>query len=104
MKEALQTLKNQGIQISEEELGVTLAILLHDIGHGPFSHALENSFVKDINHESISELFMHQLNDEFNGQLEVALSIFKDQYPKKFLHRLVSSQLDMDRLDYLKRR
>ena len=104
MKEALQTLKNQGIKISEEEeLGVTLAILLHDIGHGPFSHALENSFVKDVNHEGISELFMQQLNNEFNGELEVALSIFKDQYPKKFLHRLVSSQLDMDRLDYLKR-
>ena len=104
MKEALQTLKNQGIKISEEEeLGVTLAILLHDIGHGPFSHALENSFVKDVNHEGISELFMQQLNNEFHGELEVALSIFKDQYPKKFLHRLVSSQLDMDRLDYLKR-
>ena len=85
MKEALQTLKNQGIQISEEEeLGVTLAILLHDIGHGPFSHALENSFVKDINHESISELFMHQLNDEFNGQLEVALSILRTNIQRNF--------------------
>ena len=104
MKQAIQTLKEQGKEISsEEELGATLAILLHDIGHGPFSHALENSFVKGISHEEISLLFMNQLNKEFDGALDTAIAIFRDRYPKKFLHRLVSSQLDMDRLDYLKR-
>ena len=104
MKQALHTLKDQGKDISpEEETGVLLAILLHDIGHGPFSHALENSFVKNINHERVSQLFFNELNDVFGGALDNAIAIFNDNHPKKFLHRLVSSQLDMDRLDYLKR-
>ena len=104
MKQALQTLKDQGKKISnDEELGVTLAILLHDIGHGPFSHALEKSFLHNIDHEAVSLLFMENLNQSFNGSLSTAIEIFKDDYPKKYLHKLVSSQLDMDRLDYLKR-
>ena len=78
------------------------AILLHDIGHGPFSHALENSIVQDIHHE-ISELIMERLNDEFGRLLDLAIQIFQNKYHKKFLHQLVSSQLDMDRLDYLAR-
>tara|TARA_B100001287_G_scaffold42180_1_gene31315 strand:- start:82620 stop:83843 length:1224 start_codon:yes stop_codon:yes gene_type:complete len=104
MKQALQTLKEQGKEISnDEELGVTLAILLHDIGHGPFSHALEKSFLNNLDHEAVSLLFMEDLNKFFSGTLSTAIAIFKDEYPKKFLHKLVSSQLDMDRLDYLKR-
>ncbi len=104
MHEALTTLKQKGIEISPEEEQASLAaILLHDIGHGPFSHALEHSIVKGINHEAISGLIMERLNKEFKGKLSLAIKIFNDQYPKKFLHQLVSSQLDMDRLDYLKR-
>ena len=104
MTQAIQTLKKNGVLINkEEEEAVILAILLHDIGHGPFSHALENSFVKGISHEDISVNFMNSLNQEFDGALELALQIFQDKYPKRFLHDLVSSQLDMDRLDYLKR-
>ena len=104
MTQAIQTLKQNGIVISkEEEEAAILAILLHDIGHGPFSHALENSFVKGISHEEVSAKFMNFLNQEFEGDLELALQIFQDKYPKRFLHDLVSSQLDMDRLDYLKR-
>ena len=104
MTQAIQTLKKNGILINkEEEVAVILAILLHDIGHGPFSHALENSFVKGISHEDISVKFMNFLNQEFDGALDLALQIFQDKYPKRFLHDLVSSQLDMDRLDYLKR-
>jgi len=104
MKQALQTLKSQGRDISkEEEIGVILAILLHDIGHGPFSHALENSFIKNINHEEVSLIFMKHLNNYFKGSLEIAIEIFTNKYPKGYLHKLVSSQLDMDRLDYLKR-
>ena len=104
MTQAIQTLKKNGVLINkEEEEAVILAILLHDIGHGPFSHALENSFVKGISHEDISVKFMNSLNQEFYGALDLALQIFQDKYPKKFLHDLVSSQLDMDRLDYLKR-
>jgi hypothetical protein len=104
MHEAVQTLKLKGITITEEEEQATLiAILLHDIGHGPFSHALEHSLVKGINHETISSLFMSALNTEFKGKLSLAIKIFNDGYKKKFLHQLVSSQLDMDRLDYLKR-
>ena len=104
MTQAIQTLKKNGVLINkEEEEAVILAILLHDIGHGPFSHALENSFVKGISHEDISVKFMIFLNQEFDGALDLALQIFQDKYPKRFLHDLVSSQLDMDRLDYLKR-
>ena len=104
MEQAVQTLKENGINISnDEKMAVILAILLHDIGHGPFSHALENSFVRGINHEEISKFFMHSLNHNFGGDLTLAIEIFNDQYPKRFLHDLVSSQLDMDRLDYLKR-
>jgi HD superfamily phosphohydrolase len=104
MGQALQTFKENGVLITEdEETAVSLAILLHDIGHGPFSHALENSFVEGISHEEISKLFMTSLNLEFKGALDMAIQIFEDKYPKRFLHHLVSSQLDMDRLDYLKR-
>ena len=104
MQEAILTLRQKGTEITpEEEQAVLVAILLHDIGHGPFSHALEHSIVKGIPHEVISSLLMQQLNKEFNGQLNLAIKIFNDQHRKKFLHQLVSSQLDMDRLDYLKR-
>ncbi len=101
---AIQELRTKGVGISEAEAqGVTLAILLHDIGHGPFSHTLEKSFVKSISHEEISLLYMKKLNKIFEGQLDLCIEIFTDRYPKKFLHQLVSSQLDMDRLDYLRR-
>ena len=80
-----------------------IAILLHDIGHGPFSHALENSIVNNIPHEKISYLFMEKLNKDYKGDLTLAIKIFKNKYKKKFLHQLVTSQLDIDRLDYLKR-
>ena len=104
MGQVIETLRTNGNEITEEEaIGVTLAILLHDIGHGPFSHALEHSIVQGLTHEDISVLFMTELNKQFNGKLDVAIQIFKNKYPKKFLHQLVSSQLDMDRLDYLKR-
>ena len=104
MEQAVQTLKDNGILISnDEKTAVILAILLHDIGHGPFSHALENSFVTGISHEEISKFFMNSLNHAFGGDLALAIEIFEDKYPKRFLHDLVSSQLDMDRLDYLKR-
>ena len=103
MQQAIETLRSKEVEISEEEAtAVYIAILLHDIGHGPFSHTLENSLIR-VSHERISELFMEYLNDEFDGQLTMAIQIFKDQYPKHFLHQLVSSQLDMDRLDYLNR-
>jgi HD superfamily phosphohydrolase len=101
MTEAVQTLREKGIDISEEEYeAVCIAILLHDIGHGPYSHALELSFI-DIHHEELSTLFMQKLNEEFDGKLSLAMSIFLGDYSKGFLHELVSSQLDMDRLDYL---
>tara|TARA_B100001778_G_scaffold49761_1_gene36970 strand:+ start:514 stop:1740 length:1227 start_codon:yes stop_codon:yes gene_type:complete len=104
MNQAISTLTEMGYSINEQEQeGVKLAILLHDIGHGPFSHALEHSIVSEIQHEELSHIFMQQLNIEFGGKLETAIAIFKDEYPKRFLHQLVSSQLDMDRLDYLKR-
>ena len=104
MTQAINTLQFLGHQITTEEAkGVTLAILLHDIGHGPFSHTLEHSIVSGIKHEEVSLLFMKELNKEFNGELDLAIAIFSDKYHKKFLHQLVSSQLDMDRLDYLKR-
>ena len=104
MGQAIDVIRSKGHDISEEEAqGVTIAILLHDIGHGPFSHALEHSIVNNITHEDISELFMSRLNEEFKGKLTLAISIFQNKYKKKFLHQLVSSQLDMDRLDYLNR-
>ncbi len=104
MTEALQILKSKGVKINDEECKATvIAILLHDIGHGPFSHALEHSIVKGVHHEDISTMLMDELNKAFNGNLSLAIKIFEDKYPKKFLHQLVSSQLDMDRLDYLNR-
>jgi len=104
MRLAIGVLRSKEIEISDEEAeGVTLAILLHDIGHGPFSHTLEQSIVTDLTHEDLSDLFIAALNQHFNHQLSLAYRIFTDQYPKKFLHQLVSSQLDMDRLDYLSR-
>lgn len=104
MQQAIETLRSKGHEITEEEAkGVTLAILLHDIGHGPYSHALEHSIANGVHHEELSLIFMERLNKEFNGQLDTAIKIFTNNYSKKFLHQLVSSQLDMDRLDYLKR-
>ncbi len=104
MQKALSELQKKGIEITDNEKeGVLIAILLHDIGHGPFSHTLEHSLLKNVHHEEVSLLFMQQLNDEFDGKLNTAIKIFTDEYPKKFLHQLVSSQLDMDRLDYLQR-
>lgn len=104
MQEAILTLKQKDIAITDdEEQAALIAILLHDIGHGPFSHALEHSLVKGIHHETISGFFMDALNKEFKGKLSLALKIFNGNYKKQFLHQLVSSQLDVDRLDYLKR-
>ncbi len=104
MGEAIETLRSKGFTITGEEArGVTLAILLHDIGHGPFSHALESCIVKDLSHEEISLLFFERLNQQFDSELDTAISIFKGSYPKQFLHQLVSGQLDMDRMDYLMR-
>lgn len=101
---AIQTLRWKNIEItSEEETGLLCAILLHDIGHGPFSHALEGFIISDLSHEEISLKFMVRLNEEFQGQLDTAIAIFKGKYSKPFMNQLVSSQLDMDRLDYLKR-
>ena len=104
MSEALLSLAQKGIFIFDSEAeAMKAAILMHDIGHGPFSHVLENTLIHGVSHEDISLLFMEQINHEMNGELNLALSIFKDQYPKRFLHQLISSQLDMDRLDYLRR-
>jgi len=104
MQNAIDELRLKGHNISEEEeVGLLCAILLHDIGHGPFSHALESSIVHEIHHEHISSIAMKQLNEEFEGKLNLALEIFSGNYPRKFMHQLVSSQLDMDRLDYLAR-
>lgn len=103
MQKAVETLRQKGIKIStDEEQALYVAILLHDIGHGPFSHAMEHSIV-NIHHEDISILFMNKLNQEFNGQLSLAIEIFKGNYHRNFLHQLISGQLDMDRMDYLKR-
>jgi hypothetical protein len=102
--EAIETLRFKGHHISEEEQkGLAIGILLHDMGHGPFSHALEYSIVNGIAHEELSLMFMEELNKEFNGQLNLAIKIFKDEYHKPYLHQLISSQLDVDRLDYLTR-
>jgi HD superfamily phosphohydrolase len=104
MTQAIEVLRFKGVKISDEEAkGVIIAILLHDIGHGPFSHALEHSIVSGINHEDLSSMFMQRLNEKFKGQLTTAIRIFNNTYPKKFLHQLVSGQLDMDRMDYLNR-
>ncbi len=104
MQKAIETLRFKGVAISqEEECALLIAILLHDIGHGPFSHAMEKSIVEDVNHEAISLLFMNQLNDEFDGKLSLAIQVFKGEYHRKFMLQLISSQLDMDRMDYLKR-
>ena len=101
---AVETLKSKGHEITAaEEEAVIIAILLHDIGHGPYSHALEHTIVEGISHEHISGLLMDNLNREFDGKLEMALQVFKNKYHKIFLHQLVSGQLDIDRLDYLTR-
>ncbi len=105
MSEAILSLQQKGIFIFDAEAeAVQAAILMHDIGHGPFSHVLENTLITGISHEDISLLMMEQINRDLGGQrLNLAISIFRDQYPKRFLHQLISSQLDMDRLDYLRR-
>jgi HD superfamily phosphohydrolase len=104
MGNAVTELRRKGFEISEEEeLGVKTAILLHDIGHGPFSHALENVLIRGVHHERLSLLIMRRLNKEFGGQLETGIRIFTNEHPKRFLHQLVSGQLDMDRMDYLTR-
>lgn len=104
MSEAISQLASKGNFIFDSEAeAVQAAILLHDIGHGPFSHVLEDTIVKGIPHEEISLMLMERMNKEMNGQLSLAIQIFKDEYPKRFLHQLVSGQLDMDRLDYLRR-
>ena len=101
---ALETLKLKGVKISkEEEKSALLAILMHDIGHGPFSHALENMLMDDWHHEKLSLLLMKDLNDQFSGELSMAIEMFLGKYPRKFFNQLISSQLDVDRLDYLKR-
>ena len=104
MSEAILSLQQKGHFIFDSEAeAVEAAILMHDIGHGPFSHVLENTLISDISHEDISLMMMEQINQELGGQLNLALKIFKDEYSKHFLHQLISSQLDMDRLDYLRR-
>jgi len=104
MQKAVEALRYKAVEISkEEENALYIAILLHDIGHGPFSHALEQSIVENIHHEQLSLLFMEELNVEFNSKLSLAIQIFKGQYKRKFMLQLISSQLDMDRMDYLKR-
>ena len=104
MTEAVRSLQEKGHFIFDSEAeAVQAAILMHDIGHGPFSHVLENTLIHGISHEEISLMMMEQINRDFNGQLNLAISVFKGEYPKNFLHQLISSQLDMDRLDYLRR-
>ncbi len=104
MQKAVQVLCFKGIEISgEESEALYIAILLHDIGHGPFSHAMEHSIIENVDHEFISLLFMDELNKEFNNRLTLAIQIFKNEYPRKFLYQLISGQLDMDRMDYLRR-
>lgn len=104
MQVAIVRLREKGVEISNlEEEAACIAILLHDIGHGPYSHALERSFFKKISHEQISLALMHRLNNEFGGRLDLAIQLFTNQYNRKFFYQLISSQLDVDRLDYLKR-
>ena len=104
MQKAIEVLKFKEVLISkEEENALLIAILLHDMGHGPFSHAMEHSIVEDVNHESISLFFMNKLNVEFDGKLSLAIKVFRGDYHRKFMLQLISSQLDMDRMDYLKR-
>lgn len=104
MQQVIDEIRHRGHEItSDEEQGLLAAILLHDIGHGPFSHALENSIANNVHHEEISTLMMNHLNDALGGQLDTAISIYNNNYPKKYMHQLVSSQIDMDRLDYLAR-
>jgi len=104
MQKAVRVLKSKGVAIAKsEEQALNIAILLHDIGHGPFSHALEHFFIPEVTHEELSLAFMEKLNVEFDGALSEAIAVFKNKHPRKFLFQLISSQLDMDRLDYLKR-
>lgn len=101
---AIENLKNKGNVITNEETeAVQIAILLHDIGHGPFSHALEFTLLQDTTHEQLTQIIFHKLNHHFDNRLDLAIQIFEDKYPRKFLYQLVSSQLDIDRLDYLQR-
>ena len=102
MHEAIQSLRLKGVNITDEEAtAAMIAILLHDIGHGPFSHVLEHTLVDGVTHEEISLLMMQRINQDLHGQLDMAIAIFKNEYPKHFLHQLISSQLDVDRMDYL---
>lgn len=104
MSEAISSLLQKGIFIFDSEAeAVEAAILMHDLGHGPFSHVLENTLINGISHEELSLLMMEHINQEMHGALNLAIKIFKDEYPKRFLHQLISSQVDMDRLDYLRR-
>ena len=104
MSEAILSLSQKGIFIFDSEAeALKAAILLHDVGHGPFSHVLEHTLIRDISHEEISIMMMEEINHEMNGALNLAIKMFKDDYSKRFLHQLISSQLDMDRLDYLRR-
>jgi HD superfamily phosphohydrolase len=101
---ALNELRHKDVEITaEEEQGAKIAILLHDIGHGPFSHALEKRLIRGVHHEDISALILQLLNEQFDGRLQTAIAIFNNSYPKQFLHQLVSGQLDVDRMDYLTR-
>lgn len=104
MREAIQVLRERGIEISEQESeGALIAILLHDLGHGPFSHSLESAIVRNIGHEHLTGLFLNELNKEYDDALGIGLSMFQGDYERKFFHQLLSGQLDMDRLDYLRR-
>ena len=104
MTEAINSMRSKGVAISDEEAeGAKIAILLHDVGHGPFSHVLESTIAPGVHHEEISLLLMERMNRELGGRLDLAIRIYRDEYGKRFLHQLVSSQLDMDRLDYLRR-
>ncbi len=104
MQQAVNVLRSKGHHISSEECeAVMLAILMHDLGHAPYSHTLEKTIAHGISHEALSKIFMRKLNDEFGGRLEMAIAVFENRYHRKFLHQLVSGQLDMDRIDYLKR-
>ena len=104
MSEAVNSLRAKGVYISDDEAeAVEAAILMHDMGHGPFSHVLEHTLVNGIDHEEISLMLMERINRDLGGRLDLAICIYRDEYPKRFLHQLVSSQLDMDRLDYLRR-